>query len=58
MLWYWLGGTLPLKTSRSVPRLIAPNKARTCTSAGAGSGTLSGRSSAQPAPTYQRAWID
>ena len=55
---YWLAGTRPSNTSRSVPRLIAPNSARTRTCAGPGAATLSGRSSARPAPTYQRAWID
>src|SRR5713226_257308 len=52
---YSLAGTRPPWTSRSVPRLTAPNNARTCTSPGPGAATGSSRSSAKPAPTYQSA---
>src|SRR5215813_12361188 len=52
---YSLSGTRPACTSRSVPRLMAPNSARTCTSPALGAPTASSCNSARPGPTYQRA---
>src|SRR5690242_3029283 len=52
---YSLAGTRPAWTSRSVPRLTAPNSERTCTSPSFGVATTSSRSSARPGPTYQSA---
>ena len=52
---YSLAGTRPAWTSRSVPRLMAPNRARTRTSPGLDAATSSSRNSARPGPTYQRA---
>src|SRR5436190_17747773 len=54
---YSLVGTWPACTSRSVPRLIAPNSARTVTSPDPGGATCSERSSARPVLTYQRALL-
>ena len=51
-----LSGTRPSNTSRSVPRLTAPNRARTRSSPAAGAATASSRSSARPFATYQRAF--
>src|SRR5262249_22039818 len=48
---YSLDGTRPANTSRSVPRLMAPWRARTVTSSGPGAGTASRRISARPGPT-------
>src|SRR5262245_43740869 len=56
MRWYSLAGTRPAWTSRSVPRLTAPNSERTCTSPSLGAATASSRSSARPGPTYQSAF--
>src|SRR5262245_17759479 len=53
---YSLAGTRPAWTSRSVPRLTAPNSERTCTSPSLGAATASSRSSARPGPTYQSAF--
>src|SRR5262249_49452926 len=52
---YSLGGTRPVSTSRSVPRLMAPWSARTVTSPGPGAGTCSRRHSARPGATYHNA---
>jgi hypothetical protein len=52
---YSLAGTRPAWTSRSVPRLMAPKRARTRTSPGFGAAISSARNSARPGPTYQRA---
>ena len=52
---YSLAGTRPLKTSRSVPRLMPPNSARRRTSPAPGGPTGSERISARPGPTYQSA---
>src|SRR5262249_32933292 len=50
---YSLAGTRPSNTSRSVPRLIAPNRARTFTSPPDGGATASSRNSARFFATYQ-----
>src|SRR5262249_25837977 len=53
---YSLAGTRPAWTSRSVPRLIAPNSARTCTSPALGAATASSPPGpARPGPPYQSA---
>src|SRR3954453_280393 len=52
---YSLAGTRPARTRRSVPRLIAPKRARTRTSPGLDAAIFSSRNSARPGPTYQRA---
>ena len=51
-----LSGTRPSNTSRSVPRLMAPKRARTRNSPAAGAATASSRSSARLFATYQRAF--
>src|SRR6187431_224392 len=50
-----LGGTRPASTSASVPRLMAPNSARTRTSPAPGDKSASWRMSACPGPLYQSA---
>src|SRR4051794_1598601 len=52
---YSLAGTRPARTRRSVPRLMAPKRARTRTSPGLDAAIFSSRNSARPGPTYQRA---
>src|SRR3954449_6468850 len=52
---YSLAGTRPARTRRSVPRLMAPKRARTHTSPGLEAAIFSSRNSARPGPTYQRA---
>src|SRR4029450_4094581 len=54
---YSLAGTRPAWMSRSVPRLTAPNRERTCTSPGLGAAMVSSRNSARPGPTYQSALL-
>src|SRR5689334_10750295 len=52
---YSLGGTRPLKTSASVPRLIPLNSARTSTSSLRAGGRISSRISPRPGATIQNA---
>src|SRR5262245_23965348 len=52
---YSLGGTRPLKTSASVPRLMPLKIARTTTSSPPGCGTGSSRISPRPGSTIQKA---
>src|SRR5437764_1587694 len=50
-----LSGTRPAKTSRSVPRLMAPNSARTRTLPEPAGAATASRNSPRPGATYQRA---
>ena len=56
MRWYSEGGTRPAATSDSVPRLIAPWRARMRTVPGGSGPSASSWICAWPGPTYHSAW--